>query len=280
MKKYVLILLSAWLLLPLLSRAQDIQPKGVQAGARLLPMDNPKRKAQPEPDRPAQFKIAEEATAVYGNELRTQLNNTSVIRAYKVEQFISEEADVALLEGFKILQVEEISPTQYQRFSDVLGQPTTFLQNEELLKQCYFLPAMGIHFVNAEDTVTALISLECDMVRFYYQDENGEPVFQTLNSDPGHDLLQSMYSEIFPAIAALDPKPTTETMGMQLVQNPIHYKVAAGDGWIRIAEKASQQLGEKVAVKDICKWNNIAFAKAMSNQVYPLKGETVIIGFE
>jgi hypothetical protein len=56
--------------------------------------------------------------------------------------------------------------------------------------------------------------------------------------------------------------------------------VKSGDGWIKIAKRASKKMDQNTTVKDICKWNNIAYDRAMKNEVYPLKGETVIIGFK
>ncbi|MCH2081901.1 MAG: LysM peptidoglycan-binding domain-containing protein [Saprospiraceae bacterium] len=279
MKKFLPALLFCWLMLPGIGSAQEVTPKGATPSSKLLPMDNPKRKAKPQPT--LEVDIQQQAEEVFGNELREQLEATTTIKVYKVEQFVSEETNVELLEGFKVLQVEEISGEQYERYHDLLNQPATFLQKEELFKQCYFLPAMGIHFVNAEDTVTALISLECDMVRFYYQDESGENVFRTVNSDPGHNQLQDMYTEVFPAVAALQPtKEAIEPLAMQLVEEPVYYKVKSGEGWIKIAKRASKKMDQKTTVKDICKWNNIAYDRAMKNEVYPLKGETVIIGFK
>ena len=110
MKKLLLIFLCCWFLLPTISTAQERTPKGVQPASKLIPMDNPKRKTKAkdaEQLKPS-FEVAEEATAIYGNVLRQQLNETKIIRAYKVEPFVSEETNEELLEGFKVLEIAEI----------------------------------------------------------------------------------------------------------------------------------------------------------------------------
>lgn len=253
-------------LVPLLSMAQLQSNTSKPDTSRLKTMDLPKRKAKT-------VKITPDAVLqkILGDQTTEIIAKAQIINAYEVESFVSENALDNVLEGFKILQMEQLSGKQADYIKQlILSEKTYFLT--EGMKQCLFLPKLGLQFVHNNDTSTILISFKCDFARFYH----GSPF--TLNTDYGHEDLIEFFHDVFPmeltSVFAAQPVKLANTL------QPIYYTVQLGDGWIIVAQKATNTLHEKVSVADLCKWNGVPIEKAQTNQRFLFKGETIIVGFK
>ena len=276
MKKIILLSLICLGLLPLIlsgqARLPDQEP--VQQPVKdpgLIPMDIPKKKK----------KMAVDSTlrAALGDQLINLLLQPESIEAHQVSPFVAENEGPFQLEGFQMLSSTEMTADQRSALIDILGDSRSFLFTD-MQKLCYFLPEMGFMFNGKSDNMAILVSTQCDLLRIYYTGEEGTREFTTMNVDPAHSRLQALYLDLFPNLPEVQPEKEMESLGMQLVSEPVYYKVRSGEGWSHIAVKASRQFEKEVGIKDICKLNNIAYEKAIQNKVFPLIGEQVIIGFK
>ena len=244
-------------------------------------MDLPKRKAKKVdlPKRKETTNVKPDATlqTVLGEQPTELIAKAQIVRAYEVETFLSDNRMDEVLEGFKVLQMEELSKLQTKRIKEiVLSEKTYFLTEKK--KQCLFLPKLGLQFIHNGDTANVLISFKCDFARFYHNSQ------MTLNSDYGHEDFMEFFHDIFP----IDMSSTFASQPVKLASNsldtniekPIYYTVELGDGWIVVAQKATNTLNEKVTVDDLCKWNDFPTDKVKANKYFLMKGKTIIVGFK
>jgi hypothetical protein len=289
MKNYIFLIL---LSLPVLTFAQiPSNVKSAEPASEMKTMDLPKRKpvqeetAKPvvKPDDRPKRKPAPKTTEV-SNTLKSILseqtsdliNRATVVNAYEVESFVSENLSDDILEGFKILQMAILDNTQSANIKQlILSQDTYFFTEKN--KQCLFLPKFGLQFVNGKDTANILISFKCDFTRFY----QGSPI--TLNSDYGHEDLMELYQSVFPINISdnFTAQPVTlKSKNIPLLPpKPIYYTVQFGDSWVVVAQKATNTLSTSVSVDDLCEWNKINSVSVRKNQRFLMSGETIIVGF-
>ena len=245
-------------------------------------MDLPKRKAKTvdlpkrkdnttnvKPDATLQKMLGEQPTEL--------IAKAQIVRAYEVETFLSDNSMDEVLEGFKVLQMEELSKLQTKRIKEiVLSEKTYFLTEKK--KQCLFLPKLGLQFIHNGDTANVLISFKCDFARFYHNSQ------MTLNSDYGHENFMEFFHDVFPiGLSSTFSSQPVKLAGNSLATNiekPIYYTVEIGDGWIVVAQKATNTLNEKVTVDDLCKWNDFPTDRVKANKYFLMKGKTIIVGFK
>lgn len=254
--------------------------KTVQKEEVAKPVDRPKRKTK---------KNTTEANNtmrdILGEQTSSVIAQATLVNAYEVESFVSENPADETLEGFKILQMATLDEHQTNWIKQlVLSQETYFFTEKQ--KQCLFLPKMGLQFVTGKDTSNILVSFKCDFTRFY----QGSPT--TLHSDYGHEDFMEFYKTIFPTdfqdqfaaqpvlLKKENSKEVNTKMTKEIAQKPIYYTVQLGDSWVVVAQKATNTILSKVTVDDLCEWNEVNPTEAKSNKRFLLKGETIIVGFK
>jgi hypothetical protein len=129
-----------------------------------------------------------------------------------------------------------------------------------------FMPRMAIQLTTEKDTVNVLISLKCDLIRFYFKGKT-----LTLNGDDGRIAILDYFSKAFPEAVFIQ----SETFAAKS-SKPIIYKVQSGDNWYKIHQAAKRNYTENITIEDLYEWNGI-----LENKRNDLKnGEEVIVGFE
>lgn len=281
-------------------------------------VDLPKRKVEEppkrkdKPTRPDVSSVQADSTMqiILGKQLTETIGKATLVTAYEVESFVSENPEDDILEGFKVLQSAALNLDQTAWIKQMLLSETTYFFSEKQ-KQCLFLPKMGLQFVSGQDTSNILISFKCDFTRFH----EGAPF--TLDSDDGHENLWAFYREVFPmdvpnVYAAQDvgldaaapsplPKPLHQPKAKpanrlkanvskgskanlkvkpEIPLQPVFYTVEKGDAWVVVAQKATNTLHQKVTVSDLCEWNNIDPKAVENRKRFLKKGETIIVGFK
>ena len=249
---------------------QDQPPPTVKDKNALVKMDIPKRSAL--------IAIDSNLQVVLGDSLPNLLSTKNQFKVYALSSFLSEDLNEATLQGFPILKEAKISSDSLRALTNMLGQAQSYMLSN-FTKMCYFLPNMGLRLYDDHDTVDILISLECNLVRFYFR-EADKVEFRTLDSDPSSALLNEVYRTYFPvSVASQSNKEVLETLSMQLIQSPLYITARNGDGWYKIAQRAKQKYGLDIRVRDICKVNNFRYEDAIQNKVFPKIGEQVLVGF-
>ncbi len=318
--KYPIIILLLIIGLPIFAMGQiktNVEkPKVSEKGLKTMdmpkrkPADMPKRKVEDPPKRKANSDVSaiqadSTMKVVLGETMTEIIGKATLITAYEVESFVSENQEDETLEGFKILQSALLEQDQSTWIKQMLLSEETYFFSEKQ-KQCLFLPKLGLQFVHHQDTTNILISFKCDFTRFH------EAAPFTLDSDDGHENLWAFYREVFPMdvpsvyasqeigmvqnVKSDEKVQPAPTFGSKLQGNdgskvnakskpevplhPIFYTIEKGDAWVIVAQKATNTLREKVSVKDLCEWNNIDFNAVESRKRFLKSGETIIVGFK
>lgn len=201
----------------------------------------------------------------WGKRLTTLLRQAEKVAVFQVETLKTDDIELPHIEQFSILNTALLDSLEEQEFQQLVMDTATYYL-EKSTKQCLFMPRMAVQLITKTDTVNALFSLKCDLIRFYFDDTT-----LTLNCDDGRIAVLDYFSKAFPKEVFEQP----ETFAAK-ASKPIVYTVKSGDNWSRIKKKASQKANQKITFDELYRWNNIA-----RNQRNKLKiGEEVIIGFE
>lgn len=242
------------------SKPQVFKSSNSDQAEKIVRADNPKKRNLPEQKEEVQEEQTD--TTVYWNkELKSelgQIKNSKSATIYKVESFMSSDSIGDYLEGFKVLDTATLTKESFLTIQSLIVDTSAYDLNEGQ-KLCLFLPKMGIVFQNEDGSTNVLVALDCDMTRIY-----GKNGYLLLNSDPSHQALQEIYDTHFP--------PTEMEMKME-VPTPVFYTVEDGDGWIRVAQKASNTYNKEISVTEILKWNETTMQKLL----HP--GDKIIVGF-
>ncbi len=189
------------------------------------------------------------------------------VRFCEVESFISEEKAAPNIEGFKIVQSAPLTADETQAIKSMLTTSETYYLTEDM-KQCLFLPKMGMQFITKKDTVNVLVSFKCDLARFY----NGRRK-TTLDSDDGRDRLIAFFERKFNT-----PEPQThQEMSLNIVQKPIYYTVQEGDFWYNLITKINNTYESTISLDELKNWNQ---SRNLENVKELPVGKTIIVGFE
>ena len=244
------------------------------------PVDRPKRKTKKNTPVGANNTMRN----ILGEQSSNTIGQATIVNAYEVESFVSENAEDETLEGFKVLQTAILDAHQINWIKQlVLSQETYFFTEKQ--KQCLFLPKMGLQFVTGKDTSNILISFKCDFTRFY----QGSPT--TLHSDYGHEDFMEFYKNIFPTdfqdqfaaqpmVLKPESNPKVNKTVNKISEKPIYYTVQLGDSWVVVAQKATNTIHSRVTVDDLCKWNDVNTKKVKNNKCFLMIGETIVVGFK
>lgn len=256
------------LIVPMLSSAQlqsNTSKKDTTSDPKA--MDLPKRKnsvTKIKPDATVKSELGEQPTEL--------IAKAKVVRAYEVETFLSDNPMDEVLEGFKVVQMEELTKKQSAYIKEVILSDETYFFTEDK-KQCLFLPKLGLQFIDGNDTANVLISFKCDFARFYHNESI------TLHSDYGHENLKAFFHDVFPLDLSPDYRAQTVALATN-IEKPVYYTVQLGDGWVALAQKATNTLNEQVTVDDLCKWNDLPTDLVKANKYFLMKGKTIIVGFK
>jgi len=223
---------------------------------------------------PTKNKVGKRIATFLKKEQVKLLKRPDKVMALKVKSFKSDKKDLSkLIEGYEILQKKTLTKLQHQKIRRLLGSDSTYLP-DSLAKLCLFLPEFGIRLTDKKDTTNVLISLKCDLIRFYHQGK-----YKMLNCDPARDELRAFYQEIF-------KESTTTSMSQKMSSKPIYYTVEAGDGWFVVSRKALKVYKRNASMKNIkqmltkiYKWNDI---KQVNAQEFPHidPGDKIIVGYQ
>ena len=201
----------------------------------------------------------------WGEPLTSLLRQAEKVEVFHLDGFKSDDLEVPTLENFSIFNKATLNRAEEIEFQNLVTDTATYYL-EKSAKQCLFMPRMGIRLSTEKDTVNVLISLKCDLIRFYFKNET-----LTLNSDDGRISVLDYFSKAFPRAVFVQP----ETFAAKS-SRPIFYKVKPGDSWYKIHQTAKQNHAQNTTLEDLYKWNQILKNKQNHLQI----GEEVIIGFE
>lgn len=219
------------------------------------------------------------AQLFFGAPLTDQLKGTRKIEAYKLSHYLNGPSDQKVsLENFEVLDTAVLSRAQQSQIADLLTQPESYIEDPNIKNLCLFLPDLGLKFALKDQEVNALVSLDCKMVRFYY-DRPEEPVnFLELNIKGNFNGFDDFFEAIFPSTIAQGGKSGSLFASKdETPKEPIYYKVKKGEGWWQIAESASKAYGKKITMQDIWAVNNLS--KQTARQQVLKVGQKILVGY-
>ena len=137
------------------------------------------------------------------------------ITVFKVSDFKAAAGTDNLLEEFEIFQQELLSVEQSSFLCDMLLENQHYFFTNKI-KQCLFLPQMGIQFAGEIDTVNVLVSFDCGMIRYYH---NGQFNLYYINDQM--DPLLKFVDDLFPApVPSSEIPEADETVAESLAETP------------------------------------------------------------
>ncbi len=136
------------------------------------------------------------------------------IFAYQVSDFKAAPGTTNLLEEFEVLQKQQLNKEQSTYLCNLLLDGEHYFFSDKL-KQCLFLPQMGVQFAGETDTVNVLISFDCGMVRYYHAG-----TFHLYYINDKMDPLHNYIADLFTApIANTTPFIADENIGIMSINN-------------------------------------------------------------
>ncbi len=201
----------------------------------------------------------------WGEKLTNILQQCDSVQVFYIESLKNDDLKTPNIEGFATLQEANLNLSEEREFLQLIMDTATYYL-EQGAKQCLFMPKMAIRCIYITDTVHVLISLKCDLIRFY-----GADTTVTLNCDDGHIAILDYFSKAFPNVAFRAP----EILAAKSTK-PIFYKVVKGDNWHKIHQRLQEQTPNGIRLEDLYHWNQIS----EPNQHQLKTDDEVIIGFE
>lgn len=201
----------------------------------------------------------------WGEQLTTALRQAEKVEVFHLDGFKTDDLAMPNLEGFFILNKAILNKIEEKEFQHLITDTATYYL-EESAKQCLFMPRMAIQLTTEKDTVNVLISLKCDLIRFYFKGKT-----LTLNGDDGRISILDYFSKAFPEAVFVQSENFASKPS-----KPIIYKVKSGDSWYKIHQAAKQNYNQNITLDDLYEWNKISENKRNDLQI----GAEVIIGFE
>lgn len=204
----------------------------------------------------------------WGNDLTTILRQAKKVNVFHVESLKTDDLDLPHIEQFSILNQATLDSLEEVQFRQLVTDTSTYYL-EEASKQCLFMPRMAIQLITENDTINTLISMKCDLIRFYYSDTS-----VTLNCDDGRISILDYFSKAFPN--AIFAQPETEIAFTEKTPEPIYHTVEKGESWYKIRKIAREKVNKEITLNDLYTWNNIPKTKRNKLKI----GQKVVIGFE
>lgn len=204
----------------------------------------------------------------WGNELTTLLKQTQKVKVFHVETLKTDDLTLPHIEQFSILNQATLDDLEEQQFQQLIMDTSTYYLGKGI-KQCLFMPRMAVQLITNTDTVNALISMKCDLIRFHYSDTT-----ITLNCDDGRISILDYFSKAFSDVVFV--QSASENHSTTTSQQPIYYTTKAGDNWYKINRIAQEKVNKAIIINDLYNWNNIPENKRNKLKI----GEQVVIGYE
>lgn len=205
---------------------------------------------------------------LWGNSLTTILRQAKKIKVFHIESLKTDDLELPHIEQFSILNQATLDSLEEAQFQELVTDTSTYYL-EKSAKQCLFMPRMAIQLIAENDTVNALISMKCDLIRFYYSDTS-----VTLNCDDGRIAILDYFSKAFPD--AIFAQPEAENTFVVKSPKPIYHTVEAGQNWYKIRKIAREKVNQEITLNDLYTWNNIPKTKRNKLKI----GERVVIGYK
>ena len=259
MKQFIYIMGFLCWLLPFYGIGQIEKPPKLKS-KNLKPLDPPTKRSRA-------VKIDPTIEGLVGKTPTKTIAKARKIKLFEVEPFQAEDKQTTqTLEGFTILQTAILDKKQQLEIKKILASKATCFLTEDA-KQCLFLPKMGIQFVHKSDTTNVLISLKCDLTRFYFKNKK-----VVIDSDNGHDRLTKFFKKVFPQNGGLALKE----MSLAVSKTPIYYTTQYGDSWFTLTHKIANTYDKTVTINHLYTWNKVPKEKKDDLKT----GQKVIIGYE
>ena len=260
-----LIWLGLLLMLPLWSIGQI---PTLQKESTLQSLDLPRKKPKKEvpTKNTSKPKVDKTLKGLLGK-IPSKILKAKKIRFCEVESFQSEEKAAPNVEGFKIVQSAPLTADEMASIKTIMTSTSTYYLTEDM-KQCLFLPKMGIQFIDKKDTVNVLVSFKCDLARFY----DGRKK-TTLDSDDGRARLMAFFERKFNDV----PPTAHKEMSLNVTAKPIYYTVQEGDFWYNLLFKIENTYETAISLDHLYQWNKEEQLKNAKD--LPI-GKTIIVGFE
>ncbi|MFK7947338.1 MAG: hypothetical protein AB8G11_07110 [Saprospiraceae bacterium] len=204
----------------------------------------------------------------WGNDLTALLRQAKKVNVFHVESLKTDDVKIPHIEQFSILNQATLDSLEATQFRELITDTSTYYL-KEVSKQCLFMPRMVVQLIAKNDTINALISMKCDLIRFYYSDTS-----VTLNCDDGRIAILDYFSKAFPNV--IFAQPEAEITFAAKSPKPIYHTVEAGESWFKIKKIAQEKVNKEITINDLYTWNNIPKAKRNKLKI----GERVVIGFE
>ena len=205
----------------------------------------------------------------WGNDLTALLRQAKKVNVFHVESLKTDDLELPHIKQFSILNQATLDSLEETQFYQLITDTSTYYL-EEASKQCLFMPRMAIQLITEKDTINSLISMKCDLIRFYYSDTS-----VTLNCDDGRIAILDYFSKAFPNAIFVQPEEEEFTF-VQKSTIPIYHTVEAGENWYKIKKIAREQVNKEITLNDLYTWNNIPKTKRNKLKI----GERVVIGYE
>ncbi len=217
-------------------------------------------------------------TALFGETLGELLKGTRSIQAMKLSPFLSPDpGSVESMEDFPILDTQTLEQKQQQAIADLLNSERPYLEDRSMKNLCIFQPDMAFVLQTDEHPINALVSLDCRMVRFYFQATGEEERYIELSTKRAFDDFKELYADLFSTSNAQANKGMGKARSMKTKnsdsQHALTYIVKKGQGYSHVAKAASVLYDRKVTVKEILQLNQLKADHILHT------GDEVIVGY-
>lgn len=223
------------------------------------------------------------------------LKSATAITALKVHEFKAAPGETNLLEEFKIKESKVLTAEQMTQMQQTLASPANYFFTAKI-KQCLFLPQVGLQVIAPNGTLNVLFSFDCETVRF--SNEEGYALFNLHSGAiPFSPFFEKIFPIAFPAaefVSDAIPSDGTDTLSeMSLILNqiksngkvfkpkmaapaPIHYIITDDDCTMHLAQKVKSECDINIAFEKLCELNNLSPADLEKLQ----PGDAIIVGYE
>ena len=200
---------------------------------------------------------------VIGSENKKIIANATAIRLYELES-PRKTRSTNYFQDFAVIDEKDLTELEAKTIKHLLLSTETY-STGGFVKQCLFLPKMGVEFMSESGNVKVLISVLCDVVHFYQDEEN----YNAINSDNGHEAMVEFYQSAFPKASI-----NLQKMDLPSSPQPIFYTAKEGDNLFKIAQQMSKQYNQEITTDLLLQWNNCTDADKLAI------GHQLIVGFK
>lgn len=225
------------------------------------------------------------------------ITSTKTVTIFEVNQFKALEGEENLMEEFKVINSQKLQAPEAEAIKSILLDTSNYFFTQKL-KQCMFLPNMGLQLVSEQDTMNVMVSFDCETIRF----KGGDGKTLLYNLYTGAEPFLGFFKNIFPT----SPDPAAEENGPEefysaendslglnsmgaVVQEecltidkpspqkkPIYYLMNEGDCPYNLVDKVKNECKVTIALEEIYRLNNMTLGKFINLK----PGDFLIVGYE